>query len=140
MPDRSQDLELLRTRDRLSCRTLYVFCSSQLCNRRQMDLSGPSIDVKLKEKKERKVSSRDFPQPRVSIRVPHCRKIFRSRFSFPLLYFLFPVPPPPLSPFSYFWLFSILFYSVFLSVFSSLSSTDGGRSRGSASSQDFCFW
>jgi hypothetical protein len=32
-----------------------VFCSSQLCNRRQMDLSGPSIDVKLKEKKERKI-------------------------------------------------------------------------------------
>lgn len=58
-----------------------------------------------------RVSSRDFPEARVSIRVPHCRKIFRSRFSFPLLYsLLIPVPP---SPFSYFWLFSILFYSVF---------------------------
>jgi hypothetical protein len=57
-----------------------------------------------------RVSSRDFPQARVSIRVPHCRKIFRSRFSFPLLYLLIPVPP---SLFSYFWLFSILFYSVF---------------------------
>lgn len=84
-----------------------------------------------------RVSSRDFPEARVSIRVPHCRKIFRSRFSFPLLYsLLIPVPP---SPFSYFWLFSILFYSVFLSAFFSLSSTDGGGSRGSASSQDFVF-
>jgi hypothetical protein len=32
-----------------------VFCSNQLGNNRQMDLSGPGIDVKLKErKKERK--------------------------------------------------------------------------------------
>jgi hypothetical protein len=31
-----------------------VFCTNQLGNSRQMDLSGPGIDVKLKEKKERK--------------------------------------------------------------------------------------
>jgi len=34
-----------------------VFCSNQLGNCRQMDLSGLGIDVKLKEKK-RKMSSR----------------------------------------------------------------------------------
>ncbi len=61
-----------------------------------------------------RVSPRDFPQACVSIRVPRWRKIFRSRFSLPLLYFLFPVPP---SPFSYFGLFSILFYSVFCQCF-----------------------
>ncbi len=32
--------------------TTGVFCSSQLCNYRQMDLSGPSIDLKLKERKK----------------------------------------------------------------------------------------
>jgi hypothetical protein len=31
-----------------------VFCSNQIGNNRQMDLFGPGIDVKLKEKKERK--------------------------------------------------------------------------------------
>jgi hypothetical protein len=31
-----------------------VFCSNQLGNSRQMDLSGPGIDVKLKEKEKRK--------------------------------------------------------------------------------------
>ncbi len=30
-----------------------MFCSNQLDNGRQMDLFGPSIDVKLKEKKEK---------------------------------------------------------------------------------------
>ncbi len=63
-----------------------------------------------------RVSSRDFPQARVSIRVPQYPKIFHSRFSFPLLYFLFPVLP---SPFSSFWLFSILFYSMFCQCFPS---------------------
>jgi len=29
-----------------------VFCSNQLGNSRQMDLSGPGIDVKLKERKK----------------------------------------------------------------------------------------
>jgi hypothetical protein len=31
-----------------------VFCSNQLGHGRQMDLSGPGIDFKLKEKKEKK--------------------------------------------------------------------------------------
>jgi hypothetical protein len=30
-----------------------VFCSNQLGNSRQMDLSGPGMDVKLKEKKRK---------------------------------------------------------------------------------------
>jgi hypothetical protein len=30
-----------------------VFCSNQLGNCRQMDISGPGIDVKLKEKKRK---------------------------------------------------------------------------------------
>jgi hypothetical protein len=31
-----------------------MFCSNQLGNSRQMDLSGPGTNIKLKEKKEKK--------------------------------------------------------------------------------------
>jgi len=49
-----------------------VFCSNQLGNSRQMDLSGPGIDVKLKErKKERKnqqfFESRTFKEPELTV-------------------------------------------------------------------------
>jgi hypothetical protein len=100
-------VELLRTRNRLYCRTLYAF--------------PPAI----------------FPQaPRLNSRstLPEIFSTLASHF----LYCIFFSLSPP-SPFSY---VLAVFYSILLrvfSVFSSLFSTDGGRSRGSASSQDFDF-
>jgi hypothetical protein len=37
-----------------------VFCSNQLGNSRQMDLSGLGIDIKLKEKKRKDLTSSFF--------------------------------------------------------------------------------
>ncbi len=72
-----------------------MFCSSQLCNCRQMDLSGPGIDVKLKERKKERTRSffnagihplPKYPEPSV---------VLRSLFTRKRRFIKITAPPPP---------------------------------------------